>query len=185
MSQKDTIARSLHDVGLASWFGGSLMGAVGLNAAAGEVTDSTQRARVANQGWARWTPVNGAAIGAHVLGAIQLTWTNKSRIVAQRGVKTATYAKSAMTLAALAATAYSRILGKRMQRAGDVPVEGGTEPAATTPGQVEQAQRQLRVLQWAIPALTGGMLVLNSVMGEQQRPTRVGGGIFGRLVPGR
>jgi hypothetical protein len=114
VTQKDTIARSLHDLGLASWFGGSLMGAVGLNAAAGEVAESRQRSRVANEGWARWTPVNAAAIGAHVLGASQLTWTNKGRIVAQRGVKTATYAKSAMTLAALAATAYSRILGKRM-----------------------------------------------------------------------
>jgi hypothetical protein len=185
VSQKDTIARSLHDLGLASWFGGSLMGAVGLNAAAGEVAESRQRARVANEGWARWTPVNAAAIGAHVLGAIQLTWANKGRIVAQRGVKNATYAKSAMTLAALAVTAYSRVLGKRMQLAGDVPVEGGTEPAATTPQQVAQAQRQLRVLQWAIPALTGGALIVNSVMGEQQRPKRVGGGIFGRVVPGR
>ena len=27
----DTLARSLHDLGLAAWFGGSLMGAIGLN----------------------------------------------------------------------------------------------------------------------------------------------------------
>jgi hypothetical protein len=32
MAQDNTLARSLHDVGLAAWFGGSLMGAVGLNA---------------------------------------------------------------------------------------------------------------------------------------------------------
>jgi hypothetical protein len=34
MAQDNTLARSLHDVGLAAWFGGSLMGAVGLNGAA-------------------------------------------------------------------------------------------------------------------------------------------------------
>ena len=31
MSSRTTIARSLHDVGAAAWFGGSLMGAVGVN----------------------------------------------------------------------------------------------------------------------------------------------------------
>jgi hypothetical protein len=35
MAQVNTVARSLHDLGLAAWFGGSLMGAVGLNGAAG------------------------------------------------------------------------------------------------------------------------------------------------------
>jgi hypothetical protein len=29
----NTLSRSLHDLGLATWFGGSLMGAVGLNGA--------------------------------------------------------------------------------------------------------------------------------------------------------
>jgi hypothetical protein len=33
----NTLARSLHDLGLATWFGGSLMGAVGLNGAAAVV----------------------------------------------------------------------------------------------------------------------------------------------------
>ncbi|MFF2206234.1 hypothetical protein [Streptomyces sp. NPDC058145] len=34
MSGRNTVIRSLHDLGLAAWFGGSLMGAVGLNGAA-------------------------------------------------------------------------------------------------------------------------------------------------------
>jgi hypothetical protein len=36
MAEDNTVARSLHDLGLAAWFGGSLMGAVGLNGAAAE-----------------------------------------------------------------------------------------------------------------------------------------------------
>jgi hypothetical protein len=52
----NTVARTLHDLGLAAWFGGSLMGATGVNGAAAVVQDPTQRLRVANTGWARWTP---------------------------------------------------------------------------------------------------------------------------------
>jgi hypothetical protein len=66
----NTVARTLHDLGLAAWFGGSLMGAAGVNGAAAVVQDPTQRLRG---------------------------------------------------------------LGKKLQGAGDVPVEGGTTPNPTTP----------------------------------------------------
>jgi hypothetical protein len=55
MAADNTVSRSLHDLGLATWFGGSLMGAVGLNGAAAEVEEPKQRLRVANSGWNRWT----------------------------------------------------------------------------------------------------------------------------------
>jgi hypothetical protein len=63
--------------------------------------------------------------------------------------------------------------------------EGGTDPDGDTPEDVAKAQRQLKVLQWVIPALTGAVLVLNARMGEQQRPAQVTGGLLGRLRPGR
>ena len=67
----------------------------------------------------------------------------------------------------------------------EVPAESGTEPAAGTPKQVANAQRQLKVLQWVIPALTGSVLVVNARRGEQQRPSQVSKGLVGRLLPGR
>ena len=39
MATDNTVSRSLHDLGLAAWFGGSLMGAVGLNGAAAQVDE--------------------------------------------------------------------------------------------------------------------------------------------------
>jgi hypothetical protein len=72
MPQDNTVARSLHDVGLAAWFGGSLMGAVGLNGAAATVDRPDERLKIANAGWARWTPVNLAGIAAHVAGGALL-----------------------------------------------------------------------------------------------------------------
>ncbi len=185
MANDNSLARSLHDLGLAAWFGGSLMGAAGLNGAAAQVEEPKQRLRVANSGWNRWTPVNLAGIAAHLAGGTVLLGANKGRVASQQGVATATVIKTALTGAALAATAWSRALGAKLDQAGEVPVEGGADPSGDTPEDVAKAQRQLKVLQWVIPALTGAVLVLNARMGEQQRPTQVTGGLLGRLRPGR
>jgi hypothetical protein len=181
----NTVSRSLHDLGLATWFGGSLMGAVGLNGAAAQVQEPKQRLRVASSGWNRWTPVNLAGIAAHLAGGAVLLGANKGRVASQQGVGQATVVKTALTGAALAATAWSRALGTKLDQAGEIPVEGGTDPSGDTPQDVAKAQRQLKVLQWVIPALTGAVLVLNARMGEQQRPAQVTGGLLGRLRPGR
>jgi hypothetical protein len=185
LAADNTVSRSLHDLGLAAWFGGSLMGAVGLNGAAADVEEPKQRLRVANAGWNRWTPVNLAGIAAHVAGGAVLLGANKGRVASQQGVAQATVVKTALTGAALAATAWSRALGAKLDQAGEVPVEGGTDPSIDTPEDVAKAQRQLKVLQWVIPALTGAVLVLNARMGEQQRPAQITGGLLGRLRPGQ
>lgn len=173
MAQRNTLAHFLHDAGLAAWFGGSLMGAIGVNGAAADVDDPRQRARVANAGWNRWTPFNALAIGAHLVGGAQLLKENKGRVAAQKGVLANTNTKLALTAGALGATAYARVLGKKMSAAGDVPVAGGTDSLATTPPEVAKAQKQLSALQWAIPGLTGAMLASSSLHEEQQRPTEV------------
>ena len=185
MAQRNTIARSLSEVGLATWFGGSLMGAIGVNGAAAQVDQPEQRARVANAGWSRWTPVNLAAIGAHVVGSAMLTGANKGRIAGQKNVASTAVAKTAVTASALIATAYARKLGQKVMNAGDVPVEGGTDPNAQTPPDVAGAQRKLSTLQWVIPALTGSMLVMDALMGEQQRPQEVASGLVQRILPDR
>jgi hypothetical protein len=181
MSERNTLAHAMHDLGLAAWFGGSLMGAVGVNGAAADVDDPRQRARVANAGWARWTPVNAVAIGAHLIGGAQLLKANKSRVATQRGVLANTNLKMALTGGALAATGYARVLGKKMQKFGDVPVAGGTTPTATTPPEVAKAQKQLTALQWAIPGLTGAILASSALHEEQQRPSQVAGGAIKSL----
>ncbi len=178
MAQRNTLAHAMHDIGLAAWFGGSLMGAIGVNGAAADVDDPRQRARVANAGWGRWTPFNALAIGAHLIGGAQLLKENKGRTMTQKGVLANTNVKLALTAGALGATAYARILGQKVMNAGDVPVAGGTDPLATTPPEVAKAQKQLSALQWAIPGLTGAMLASSSLHEEQQRPTEVAKGVL-------
>ncbi len=183
MANSNTLARTLHDLGLATWFGGSLMGAVGVNGAAAEATDPTERSKIANAGWARWTPVNLAAIGAHLAGGAVILAANSKRVAGQAGVGQATVAKLAFTGAALAATAYSRALGQKVMNAGTPPVAGATEPSSSTPSDVADAQSKLKTLQWAIPALTAGIIVTSARLGEQQRPTEVASGLLHRLNP--
>ncbi len=175
-------SRALHDVGLAAWFGGTLANAVSLNRAAAETDRYSNAGRVANAGWNAWTPVNAAAIGAHVVGSIGQLVGNSGRVAAQQGVGAMSLAKTALLASALGVTAYSRVLGRKVASQPDVPVASGTEPTEATPTDVAHAQRQLKVLQWAVPALTGALIVLTSFAGEQQRPAAVKAGVLKRLV---
>ncbi len=177
----NTVSRSLHDVGLSAWFGGTLANAVGLNKAAAEANGKGSSGAVANEGWDRWTPVNAAAIGLHLAGSVGQLAGNSDRLKAQKGVGTMALVKTGLTAAALGATAYSRILGQKVSADHDVPVESGTEPAAGTPAEVAKAQRQLAVLQWVVPAITGALVVISSFAGEQQRPQSVAQGVSARL----
>ena len=179
---RNTVIRSLHDVGLAAWFGGTLANAVALNTAVSEPQSAHEKGQVANTGWDRWTPVNAAAIGVHIVGASGLLLANRERVAKQQGVGTMTIVKAVLTGAALGVTAYSRFLGRKVSARTDVPVASATEPVEETPQEVASAQRQLRVLQWAVPALTGVLVVLGSLAGEQQRPSEVGRGLRRRIT---
>src|SRR6201995_3026294 len=106
-SNRNTVIRSLHDLGGAAWFGGSLMGAVSVNGASKDVSNPLERAKVASSGWARWAPVSAAAIGAHLVGGAGLLLAHRDRVRNQAGVGANSIAKAALTVAALGTTAYS------------------------------------------------------------------------------
>jgi len=182
---RNTLSRSLHDVGLAAWFGGTLANAVALNAAASEAGSDSRTGAVANAGWDRWTPVNAAAIGAHLIGAVGQIGANKARINAQQGVATMSTLKTVVTAAALGVTAYSRVLGQRVSAAGAVPSKSGTKPSKRTKSDAAAAQEQLDKLQWVIPALTGTLVAITSYAGEQQRPGEVRSGVAAKNTVSR
>ena len=180
---RDTISRSMHDLGLAAWFGGTLANAVALNPAAAEAGSSTAVGAVANVGWNRWTPVNTAAIGAHLVGSVGQIMGNRGRIAGQEGVASMAVAKTALTAAALGVTAYSRMLGKTVASETEMPAKSGTEAESGTPPQVAAAQRKLAALQWVIPAMTGALVVMSSFAGEQERAIEQHKGVLDRLMP--
>ena len=176
-STRNTVIRSMHDVGVAAWFGGALMGAVALNGASGEVTDARQRTQIASAGWARWSPFASASIGTHLIGGLGLILANRKRVQDQSGVGANTAVKTLLTGAAIATTAYSGVLGAKILAAGPVHAESGTVSSAATPDDVAATQSQLRVLQWVTPVLTGLLVILGAQQGEQQRPAQVAAGL--------
>jgi hypothetical protein len=178
----NTVARTMNDMGLAAWFGGSLMGAVGLNRAA----DSTdQPAEVSEAGWSRWTLVNALAIGSAAVGGLLLTKENRARIAGQTGVATTAALKAALLGGAAAASLYARVLGRRIAHAehDGAVLDGTTTPGSDTPADVASAQHQLKLMQWVVPALTGATIVVDSRLSEQQRPMEVVRGTLQRLNP--
>lgn len=177
----NTISRTMHDLGLALWSGGSTMGALGVNGAA-TAAQPQERLRVAGEGWSKWMPAHVGAIAAYGIGSLGLTLGNRDRLRHQRGVASLAAAKTVLTAAALAADAYAGVLGRRAGQAGEVPVAGATEPAKDTPEDVASTLRRLRIVQWVVPALTGTLVVLSAGMGEQQRPQAVGRGLRKRLL---
>jgi hypothetical protein len=167
----------LHDAGVAAWFGGSLMGATSLNAAAAELDDPRQRARASTAGWSRWAPVNAAAVGAHLIGGAGLLLTDSHRVATQEGVGRSTAIKTLATGAALGTAVWSAALNRKMAAAGDVPVRGATEPGAGTPPDVAKTQQQLKVNQWLNPLVSGAFIVLGAWHEEQQRTSQVVPGV--------
>lgn len=170
MSARNTIVRSMHDVGLAAWFGGSLMGAVGLNGAASLADDPKERLSLSSAGWARWAPVQVTAIVVHGIGGVGLILGNKTRLAGQPEARHSTVIKSVVTGLAAAASLYAGVLGAQIWRHSDEGGDGATEPTEGASTALASAQTQQRIVQWVIPALTGVLVILGAQQGEQQRP---------------
>ena len=172
MTERNTLVRSLHDVGLSAWFGGALMGAVGLNGATADAIDPQERLRLSSLGWKRWAPVNAGAIGLHALGGAGLILANRRRVAQQGEAKANTYVKAGLTVAAAGLTAWSGALGRKVEEQSHQGAPGATEPSPRASDDLATAQRQLKVTQWAIPAVTGVLVVMAAQQGEQQRPSQ-------------
>lgn len=180
---KNNLARALHDLGLAGWFGGTLMGAVGLHAAAASAENPEERTRLAGVGWRTFQPVQVAAIGAHLVGSALLLINNKSRLALQAGVGRDATVKTALTVAGLGATFAAAKVGREIQAtAADKPTAGVTEATAETPPAARAAQQKEKVLQWVVPAVTGALIVWTAAMSEQERTNQVVRGALKRLV---
>jgi hypothetical protein len=164
MTAYSTAVRATHLLTNAAWFGGSLMGAVALNPAAQEGDTGRERAQISDAGWTRWGPVQGAAIALHLLSGLAILADNRRRVLLHPPTTAAVVAKTALTGAALAATGAAYLNGARL---GEAHETGSSDPQ-TTRDAATLAQR-MRWLQWATPAATAGLLVLDAYLGEQQR----------------
>ena len=184
-------AQAVHDLGAALWFGGSVMGAAGVNKSGADLRDGLDKIRVADSAWRRFAPAEWLGIGAVMVAGARLTWKSKGRLAVQQGLGRAGAAQATVAVAGAAATAFAAWSGHRIAQlaeraqAGGVQVDTGdaTEPNADTPPEVARWQRRQRVAQYVVPALAGANIVLNAYLTQQYRPGATVVGIARRLRP--
>jgi hypothetical protein len=171
--ERNTLIRAANELSLAVWFGGSLMGAVGLER--GATAANGQRLEVESKGWAAWQPIQVAAIATQVASGAALTVANRRRVAGQRGVASASIVRTGLMGAAIVLTALAARSGAK---AVEDTQNGDVDAVSSAPD-----ERRLRVLQWSVPALTGALVIVDALMGEQQRPNQVVRGTIERLLP--
>lgn len=194
MSSTDSapIAQAIHDLGTALWFGGSVMGVAGVNKSGNDLTDELDKIRVAGSAWRRYAPAQWAGVAATVLAGSAITRSNQSRLAVQSGFRAAGATKAALTVVAAGATAFAAYSGNKIGKASEAAVARGeqfevrnaTESTEKTPAEVATWQRRQRVAQYVVPATTGALVVLNSYLVQNYRPTATVRGILNRLTPG-
>ena len=173
------VARSIHDLTAGAWFGGSLMGAIGLNGAAAAAKDPAERTRLSSLGWKRWAPVQAGAFAAHLVSGLAITGRTRAGSPSRTAWRGHIY-KTAVTLAGAAVTLYAGILGRKVEKLAGEGAEGATEPQPGASEELKAAQKQLKILQWAIPVFAASVIVLGSKHGEMQRPKNVFEGLRDR-----
>jgi hypothetical protein len=136
-------ALTLHNLGLAAGFGGSLFGQMALHPAVRTIDDTKERGELLNKAWQGFSPVNAIA-----LGSVALTWIiGRSAISGgeiddeTRGLVLAKDALVALyTVTGLGALIVGRVWGQR-----EPPVEAGGVPSAETP---EADVKALKAVNW-------------------------------------
>lgn len=202
MAGDNTLIRSIHDLTQAAWFGGALMGAVAIDEAAATMPDAQSQVRASDAAWTTWQPISTAAIGAHLVTGLGMTYANKGRLAAQSGALRTTAIRTGLTLAAVAAEGCARRLGAKISQhepgaATDTPdttTVGTTDTPGTTTVGADDApdtdsgsddrdamRRKLKAAQWSVVGLTGAVIALGARMGEQQRPRTLVRGVAERL----
>ena len=168
----DTVAnvtRAAHDVGLASWLGGSMFGKFALNPAVRVLDDTADRGKVVNAAWNGYNVVNGVGLGAASAGwvAARLTETRPDKLTGtERGLSTA---KDALMALAVATGVANGVQGARLARQapkGAVPMESGTEPTTSTPDKAAALQRSIGAIGNANILIGVALVATNGVLAQ-------------------
>ncbi len=196
MSTSQLAWRTLHDVGLATWFGGSVFGSVALPrepsqlptdlhvAPAGKKNDpdpaSDVLSAVESATWMRWQPVLAGSVVAHLVGGAGLLAWNWQRHRRQKGVAATTVVKTAVTAAAIGLTVGAAIDGMKAERLREQAENGGDGPDVRRSR--ERIAKRMRVVGPLIPATTGALLVLGALESEEQQPRSIAEGVLHKTL---
>src|ERR687895_915292 len=163
MKKPPRAGKLAHDLGLSTWFGGTLFGQVALNPAVSAVSDEGERGRVLNEAWARFQAANLPAMLSTLLG-----WRlGGVRDDSLKRAPSLTRTKDILLGGAAFNTVASALLGASTaasSRGGATPVRSGTKPSRQTPSEAALALRLLRFTGNGSLALLAATVVVSSLI---------------------
>jgi hypothetical protein len=164
-----SITKAVHDIGLATWFGGTLMGVIAMNPAVEVLDDPEERGKMVDEGWARFQPWAAAGLSAAIVTHVLLrrnpprkpsdTYKNVARVQDLFLVGAVVSSVAAMALGEYAV---------HQEPEAYTPIESATTPTEGTPEETEAAQGGLTVASWG-QLLTGiGLFVTGAVLAAEK-----------------
>jgi uncharacterized membrane protein len=168
-----------HDLGLSTWFGGTLFGQLALNPSVRSISDQRERGRILNEAWARFQGANLPAMLSTLLG-----WRlGGVRDDSQLRAPGLTRAKDLLLGGAAFNTVASALLGAATaasSRGGATPVRSGTKPSRRTPPEAALTVRLLRFTGNGSVALLAATVVVSALI-EAAEP-KTPRGLLSRLL---
>jgi hypothetical protein len=164
-----SVGRAAHDAGLAALLGGNLYGRLAMHPSLGKISDSSERGKVLNHAWRRYSWVNALSLTAIVGGwAGARAGEAKPDSLSSRE-RTLAKAKDAAVGAVVVtgvATAVEGIRFARQRPDGAVPLADGDHPAAETPEEAARLKRRINVLSTANALSELALVGVNAALGQ-------------------
>ena len=170
MTKLSTAARVVHDLGLATCFGGTLFGKIAFNPSVGVVASKPERGRLGGTSWNRFNALNTASFVLAVA-----TWLSGRSDLSGRGMdrraRNLVLAKDAL-MGISGCTGLTvlilQIVLYRQAPEGAVPLETGSVPAAEASDRASRLQRIVSALGSVHSALFVGLLVLTTALSAEK-----------------
>jgi hypothetical protein len=155
-------ALTLHNLGLAAGFGGSLFGQMALHPAVRTIDDTKERGEILNKAWMGFSPVN-----AFALGSVALTWVLGRSTLSGGEIDDETrglvLAKDVLvglyTLSGIGSIVVGRVFGSR-----EPPMEAGGVPSTETPEPEAKALKTVNLLGKVNIVAAAGIIALTAIL---------------------
>ncbi|MBZ4419769.1 hypothetical protein [Myxococcus sp. RHSTA-1-4] len=156
----------LHNLGLATGFGGTLFGKIALNPAVRVIDRKEERGQVANAAWNGFNIVNAVSVGTAAI-----TWLiGRSKLSGReidRETRGLVIAKDILLGATLALGAANIFSGARLAAQapeGAVPAETGLTPSEETPSKARKLMKTLDVMGIVNIAAMAGVIGITALL---------------------
>jgi hypothetical protein len=156
----------LHNLGLATGFGGTLFGKIALNPAVKVIDRKEERGQVANAAWNGFNIVNAVSVGTAAL-----TWLiGRSKLTGKeidnetRGLVIAKDVLLGATLALGAANIFSGASLAAQAPDGAVPTEDGDTPSIETPSKARKLMKAIDVMGIVNIAAMAGVIGITALL---------------------